>query len=197
MRITYRLASFTAKVLMKLFWHYKVVNFDRLKNARSMILACNHISYFDPPLIGGITPYEIAFLAKSELFKQKHFAALIRHLNAIPVVRGKPDLNAVNLALKSLDSGKSLILFPEGGRKGKTVKPGVGMFAIKMQKAILPIYIENVDKPFQCMFFLKRAKVIIGEPILPEYFKDWEPEKENYQKLADYVYTKIKELANG
>ena len=196
MRKTYWLAGFVTRIIMMLFWHYKVVNHSRLKDAKSVIIASNHISNFDPPFIGAVTPFEIAYLAKSELFKRKIFAGLIRHLNAIPIVRGKTDMNAINKAMKILDSGKSLLLFPEGTRKGKSIKPGVGMFAMKMQKDILPIYIENADKPLHCMFFFKRTKIIIGELIPKEYFIEWESEKENYQKLAEYVYSKIKELPN-
>jgi 1-acyl-sn-glycerol-3-phosphate acyltransferase len=182
---------------MWLFWHYKVINYSGLANAKSMIIASNHISNFDPPLIGAVTPFEMAYLAKAELFKNKIFGALLRKLNVIPVIRHSADMTAINYSMGILGEGKSLLLFPEGTRNGKSIKPGVGLFAIKTQKDILPIRVENTDKFWQCLFFLKRARLIIGEPIKKEFFADWSHDKESYQKLADHVYSKILELNRG
>jgi 1-acyl-sn-glycerol-3-phosphate acyltransferase len=195
-RPIYWIVQNVAKGFLYLFFHPKFENFDRLKGLQSVIIASNHNSWFDPPFYGGFIPSEIAFLAKAELFKNKLFGWFIRTLNTIPIVRGKPDVNAISTAIRELESGKSLLIFPEGTRRGKTIKPGVGLFAIKTKCDIIPVYIENSDKFWQCAFFLCRVRIIIGEPIKVEYFEGWTEQKESYQKLAEYVYNKIMELKN-
>ena len=179
---------------MRVFWNYEVVNREGIQSSKSCIFASNHISWFDPPFIGAITPFELAYLAKSDLFKYKLSNYLLRMANAIPVKRNQADMKAISTVLKVLDAGKSLLLFPQGGTKRKTIKPGVGLFAMKMQKDIVPIYIENADKPFACMFRLKKTMILVGQPIKYETFADWEQTKDNYQKLANLVYDKILEL---
>lgn len=181
---------------MRLIWHYEVINKERLHNVKSVIIVANHISWFDPPFIGALTPFEIAYLGKAELFKNKIFGFLLRKVNCIPVVRHKVDMTAINTSMQILESGKCLLMFPQGTRHGKKIKPGVSLFAMKMKKDILPIYIENADKPLDCFFFRKKTRLIIGQPIKYEYFADWEQNKENYQKLADFVFSKIMELKN-
>jgi 1-acyl-sn-glycerol-3-phosphate acyltransferase len=181
---------------MKSLWGYEVINKEWLYNAKSSLIASNHISYYDPPFIGAVTPYEISYLAKAELFKNKLFAALIRALNAIPIVRNATDLKGITNIIKVLNEGKSLLLFPEGTRHGTSIKPGVGMFAMKLKKDILPLYIENTDRLSSCVFSKRKIRIIVGEPIQVAYFADWEMTKENYQKLAEYTYSKIMELKN-
>jgi len=183
---------------MKFLWRYEVLHKERIHKARGAIIVANHISWFDPPFIGAAVPYEIAFLAKEELFKNKFFGNILRKLNVIPVNRRGADIKAITAVINVLNSGKSLLLFPEGTRKGKTIKPGVGLFAIKTKKDILPIYIENSDNLTSCLFSAsKKIKIVVGEPIEYDFFKDWEQSKENYQKLADHAYQKIMELKSG
>ena len=196
MRKVYSFASSFFRFLMTVIWNYEVVNHSGLKNAKSCIIASNHSSYFDPPFIGAITPFEITYLAKSELFKYKFFAKFLRMGNAIPVRRGQADLSAISKVLNILDSGKSLLVFPEGGTNTKTIKAGVGLFAIRMKKDIVPIHIKNIDKPISCIFRRKKLIIIVGEPIKYESFSDLSPSKENYQSLANMVYKRIQELGH-
>ena len=187
-----------AKVVMIVMGGYEVIHKERLKDAEGLIFASNHISNFDPPFIGAVIPYDIYFLAKAELFNGKLFAWLFNNLNSIPVKRNTTDLSAISAVVNVIESGKTLLLFPEGTTKKKrSIKPGVGMFAMKTKKSILPMYIENSDSLFSCLFNKsKKIRIIIGNPIEYEYFQDWELNKDNYQKLADYTYSKIMELKN-
>jgi len=176
------------------FWHYKLVNKHRLKGVKSVIIASNHISWYDPPFIGSVLPFEITFLAKAELCKKKIFAKMFNWMNVIPIFRGRPDKGAIEKSIKVLNENKSLLIFPQGTRNGKNIKPGIGLFSINTQHDILPVYIENADKLFHCLFFLKRLKIVIGEIIPFSKFSDLEPNKENYQIISDYTFKKIEEL---
>lgn len=181
---------------MKSLWHLELVHKERLNSVKSVIIASNHISYYDPPCIASVIPFEIAFLAKAELFKNKYIGSFLRYLNAIPVKRGTADKGAIEKSINTLNSGKSLLLFPEGTRKGKSIKPGLGMFAFNTKHDILPVYIENSDKLTDCFLFKKRLKIVFGEVISFSQFADLEANKENYQMISKYVYNKINELKN-
>jgi 1-acyl-sn-glycerol-3-phosphate acyltransferase len=195
MRKFYKYSGNFVRALMRHLWGCEVIHGERLSEAKSLIIASNHISWYDPPLIGAVIPYEIAYLAKAELFKNRLFRALITTLNAIPITRNAGDMKGITNAMNVLNSGKSLLMFPEGTRKGKNIKPGVGMFAMKMRKDILPLYIENSDRLMSCVFSSKRKiRIVVGEQIKAEYFAEWEENKESYQRLAEYVYGKIGEL---
>ena len=80
------------------------------------IVACNHQSYSDPPVLAGIFKGRFSFMAKSELFKNKLFAWLIKKCGAFPVVRGAKDSAALDRAVEDLKQNKIFVIFPEGTR---------------------------------------------------------------------------------
>ena len=89
------------------------------------------------------------------------------------------------------------MVFPEGTRKAASVKPGVGKFALEMEKDILPVFIENSDDIWGCFSGKKHLKFVVGQFIKIDQFKDLEHTKENYQYVADYVMERINELKNS
>ncbi len=194
MRTTYRLITFAIRQLFRIAGHYKIVHPERMQSIRGSLLASNHLSNLDPPILGSLIPFEIFYLGKAELFKNKIFGAILRHINVISVKRGVLDMKAIKQVQGALTDGYSVLVFPEGTRRGKVIKPGVGLFAMSVKKPIVPIYLENTDEVGACMLFKKRMKMVIGEPIPVEYFSDWEENKASYQKLADYIFEKIQEL---
>ncbi|NBR46490.1 MAG: 1-acyl-sn-glycerol-3-phosphate acyltransferase, partial [Verrucomicrobia bacterium] len=79
------------------------------------ILACNHLSHFDPPLIAGAFRKPLDFLAMRELFRPAWFGSLLRAANVIPVGRRQADTAALKAAIRSLEKGRIVCVFPEGG----------------------------------------------------------------------------------
>ena len=79
------------------------------------ILACNHLSHFDPPLIAGAFRRPLDFLAMRELFRPAWFGFLLRSINVIPVGRRQADTTALKVALQRLKKGRIVCVFPEGG----------------------------------------------------------------------------------
>lgn len=81
-----------------------------------LVVACNHVSYLDPPLLGTWFPRVIHFMAKRELFEVPVFGTLIRAVHAFPVNREGGDVSAVRRALHVLKAGGCVGIFPEGRR---------------------------------------------------------------------------------
>ncbi|MEO5988731.1 MAG: lysophospholipid acyltransferase family protein [Candidatus Eisenbacteria bacterium] len=168
-----------------------------------LIVASNHISYFDPPFVGTAAVRELHFLAKEELFRPPVFGAIIRAYNSIPIRRGAVDMRGLGRALKVLRAGHALILFPEGTRARDghlhPAKPGVGMLAVNTDARILPCYISGSDRaPAQWITRRIRPRVSFGES------RTWqqlaganaglEPGRALYQCVGDGVMREIATL---
>jgi 1-acyl-sn-glycerol-3-phosphate acyltransferase len=110
------------------------------------ILASNHVSNFDPLLVGLGARREIHFLAKEELFNaSRFFAWLIHTYNAWPVRRGGGDPAAIKRCSWLLGRRQTIVLFPEGTRSRTgdltPFKPGIGMLAITNHVPVVPVHL--------------------------------------------------------
>jgi 1-acyl-sn-glycerol-3-phosphate acyltransferase len=171
MRPWYRFVHLTAFALARIFCGLRVHGLENLP-APPFIVAANHISLFDPPILGGVVPYEVAFMAKVELFRKPLLGPLIRSLNAFPVKRGLPDREAIDRALETLRGGRALILFPEGTRDRsagpiRAPKSGVGLFAVSAQLSVVPVYMEGTNRFSRALLRAPRFRVTFGTPIAP------------------------------
>src|SRR5690606_24206910 len=104
------------------------------------LLASNHQSYLDPPLLGAKLTRAMAYLAKSELFENPAFGWLIRSLNAFPVKQGRGDVGAMKESIRLLQQGWLLNMFPEGSRTpdGK-IHPAQKGAGLMIRRAGVPV----------------------------------------------------------
>ena len=137
----------------------------------SVIVAANHASFADPPVVAISTNRRLNFMAKAELFKPPIFGPLIRRIGAFPVHRGVADTEAVKHTLALLDDGEAVLVFPEGGRgDGKTLgeaNKGVTLLAMKSGARVLPVGVAGTHKwlPHGAKFPKRvRLTVSFGEP---------------------------------
>ena len=141
------------------------------------ILASNHLSHFDPPLIAGAFRRPIDFLAMRELFRPAWFGFLMRGVNVIPVGRRQADTTALKAALHRLEKGRIVCVFPEGGlRAGETsvlggaeLTEGVALLAARSQVAVRPAVIVGSDQLYARQNWIRRPRVVVavGEPLPP------------------------------
>lgn len=121
----------------------RVLHEDRVPAEGPIILAPNHVSTLDPPIVACASPRTLAFMAKEELFRPPVFGPLIRSLNAFPLKRGKGDIEAVKMALRLLEARYALLIFPEGTRgPGEVMLPfesGVYALARKTGAPVVPV----------------------------------------------------------
>ncbi len=187
--------------LLRKFLKVEVQNVEVLKTEEPLIVAPNHRSYIDPPLLNAVSPEPLVFLAKKELFEGRFKNWFFRNMNAIPVDRGKADFNALNEALERLSSGCKVCIFPEGRRApaGEFLKPkpGIGYLVAKAKVKVVPVYIHNSEKVMgKKDKFPKPAKepvkVIFGQPV---EFEEIEDTPKGYKRIANRVMEEIKRLA--
>jgi len=104
MKLSYYIATFIIRNLAKLFLRMKIIDKANIPSKGPFILACNHISYFDPPLVGSSFKREVHFMAKKELFRNRYFGRLIAHFNAHPINRNGFDKAAIETVSVVLNS---------------------------------------------------------------------------------------------
>lgn len=199
MKTYYKVVSKIVKWGFKYIFGFKVIaDYDYAEVIKEKcIIASNHMSNFDPPLIGASMPIAIHFLAKEELFKFKPLGWLITKFNATPVRRGVVDKKAIGRVNDILNREETIVIFPEGSRKSFTAKPGIGLLAMNTQSKILPVYLENSNHLFQCMLRIKRLKIYIGQPIEKSFYENMELNKESYRELSKDILDRINGLKNG
>ena len=199
MKTYYKVISRSAKWMFKYIFGLKIIaecNYAEVIKERC-IIASNHMSNFDPPLIGSVMPISIHFLAKEELFKFKPLGWAITKFNATPVRRGVVDKRAINNINEILNRDETIVIFPEGSRKSFTAKPGIGLLAMNTQSKILPVYLENSNHLFQCLFRIKKLKMYIGQPIEKNFYEKMEINKDSYRLLSKDILDRINRLKNG
>lgn len=185
----YRFATTSVRALFRIGWRLEVRGESHIPKHGPVILAANHRSFADPPLVGVATAREVHFLAKQELFRFGPFGWLIRQLNAHPLKRSG-DVGALRAANRILEQGLVLIVFPEGKRM-KTdhlgqPKPGVGMLAAVAKCPIVPTYVHNSGHFMK----FRKLRVVFGHPI----HVHGQP---SYRHTADEVMKQIQKLKDG
>jgi len=198
--VLYQVLKPVAVALMRLMFRLEAQGEEHVPTAGPVLLASNHVSVLDPPMVGGASPRELHFMAKEELFGIPLFGRLITALNARPVRRDGSDSRALKAAVRLLGEGKALLVFPEGtrgveGRLGDA-KPGVGMLAVMTGAVVVPVHISGSGKALPAGRMLPRpAKVLVrfGPPIS---FKvaDHEERKERYREATREIMRAITQL---
>lgn len=155
--------------VFSIFFRWKVTGAENIPAAGGVIIAANHVSLWDPPVLGTAIPRRIHFMAKEELFTNPVFRWLITKLGAFPVKRGIADRTAIRTALSLLENGSVLGLFPEGTRSKTGVlgapEPGLAMLAIKAGVPVVPAAIIGTNKVLRDGHVFPQFRVIFGKPL--------------------------------
>lgn len=142
----YWLTRHSLFLFFALFYRHKIFGAEHVAEGR-MIIAANHTSFLDPPIIAASIPEEVSFLARKSLFSSFLLRNLISRLNAYPVEGTSQDLNSFKMICKLLQENKKVAIFPEGIRSANgqltEIKSGIGMLAMRNKAPILPIYISG------------------------------------------------------
>jgi 1-acyl-sn-glycerol-3-phosphate acyltransferase len=184
------------RALAFILWGFRTRGSDRVPKTGAVIIACNHISNWDPIFVGLACRREVHFLAKRELFANPLLGAFIRAYNALPVRRGVLDRRALRMAGDLLRRNGMMVMFPEGtrSRNGELgeARPGVGLIAALGGARVVPAHIQGSNALGTALTRRQPVTVAFGRPMSLE-----DPEGsavETYRAFAVKVMNQIREL---
>ncbi|MFT9847541.1 lysophospholipid acyltransferase family protein [Aneurinibacillus sp. REN35] len=175
-------------------YRWQVIGRENIPDGEGLVLCANHVSNWDPLLLGCGIERQVHFMAKAELFRIPGIAALITDFGTFPIKRGASDRQAIRKALEIVQEGKVLGIFPEGkrNRTGEpvmgTALPGAAMIALKSGARIIPVAIMGPYRLFSGI------KIIYGEPVDLKAAVEGKGNAERTQAAAEIIQQEIQKL---
>jgi 1-acyl-sn-glycerol-3-phosphate acyltransferase len=199
----YGICHYLVRVAFDMFFRGEVVGLDNLPKHGGFLLAANHASYLDPPLIGCQVARQIAYFARKTLWKGGIASWWLDVVGTIPVDRdGGQDVSAIKRVLRALKEERGLILFPEGTRtpdgRLQPAKAGVGFIACRTQVPVVPVRIHGTFEAFgkgQGLHLGRPVSVVFGRPMPPEAYDDPSAGKDRYQIASERIMAEIAKLS--
>lgn len=190
----YSVLKVILRIMFKIFLRLEVKGTENIPAAGPLVIASNHLSLLDPPVIGVAATRKVHFMAKQELFVPV-LGDIYKVLGAFPVKRGGADRTAIKHGIDLMLDGGVLAIFPEGTRSktgalGKA-EPGALMMAGKANAAIVPTCVKGTDIKRQGRLWPK-VSVAFGKPF---FFPQGVPiSKELLHELTEALMLEIKRL---
>ncbi len=188
------------RILVFPFATWEVKGRENISSKGPFLIACNHISIADPPIVAASLPLKCVFMAKEELWNHGWSRFWVKNFGAFPVRRSGVDREALRQAERSLTQGLSVIMFPEGARSPDArmipAMPGAALIAQRMGIPVLPVGIAGTEKLRNltwCFLHHPKITVTFGKPFnLPP--QNGKITKEQRQEMINGIMQKIAAL---
>lgn len=152
MNFAYFIGFTVSRLAFSTFFRWRVLHPERVPRHGAVLLACNHASYIDPPLVGAGLRRPIHYLARESLFRNPISAWILHQVNATPVDRDGGSASGLRTVINLLDRGEGVVLFPEGTRtrdgKPQSVRSGIGLIALKTNAPVVPVRVFGTYNAF-------------------------------------------------
>jgi len=207
MNLSYRIGWTVFRALYATYFRWRVYGAENVPLSGGVILASNHASFLDPPLVGSGLKRDINYLARESLFRYPGIGALLRSWNSVPVDRDGGGAKGLKKILDRLLAGGAIILFPEGTRtkdgKLQPARSGIGLTVIKSTAPVVPV---RTFGTFEC--YSRKWKFHKPHRLVVKYGRQMNFEalraeaktcdktrlKEIYQQVADEIMAEIAKL---
>lgn len=149
-RVIYGLLWVLFNGVARLLFRFRTEGVHHFPKTGGVIVAANHASYLDIPLLGCAIPRRVFFLGRDNLFPHRFVNWALQRLGWIPLKTHRLDRKALGVALAHLQAGEPVVIFPEGRRSDdgalKRGKPGLGYLVAESQCQVIPVYISGTFK---------------------------------------------------
>ena len=179
----------------------RIIGRENLITEGPVLVASNHESFLDPPLIGNLYHTEMIYLARKTLFTPVTRWVYTRW-GAIPIDQDRPDMGSLKTIIRKLRDGHRVLVFPEGKRTADghlgEAAPGIGLIAVKSGAVIQPVRIRGAREALprgSGRIRLARISVSVGPPIrlTPDEIAATKG-KDGYNRVAKRIMAAIEAL---
>ncbi len=190
------------RLVFRLLSDVKIIGREYVPKSGSYIITINHVSLFEPPFIMAFWPTAPEGAGAVEIWDKPGQGLLVRLYHGIPVHRGEFDRQLIDTMIAVLNSGRPLLLAPEGGRTHdlgmRKALPGVAYIIDKTRVPVVPVGIVGTTDDFLTRaMHLKRPRLEmrIGKPLnLPPVEGKGAVRREALQANADLIMHTIADL---
>jgi 1-acyl-sn-glycerol-3-phosphate acyltransferase len=166
-----RLLRATLWLTMRLLFRIEHHGADRIPPSGPLIVAPNHVTYFDPFWVAVVIRRTLRFMAWDRIFVLPGVGAFFRWLGAFPVSLENPESSAYRASLRVLGDARALMMFAEGGRSPdgrlQPLKEGVARLALRTGAAILPVAVLGGHEVWGPHLRLPRPRKVVIEYLEP------------------------------
>ena len=207
MNLPYFLGWCGFRVFFKLYFRWHVYNADRVPLKGGVILASNHASYIDPPLVGAGLRRLVSYLGRENLFGIPVLGWVLRHWEVVPVDRDGGGAVGLRAILDRLLAGSAILLFPEGTRtydgKIQPVRAGIGLTVLKSTAPVVPVRVFGMFEAYGRHQLFPRPYPVAVKYGQPMRFEQLRAEakvcskprlKQIYQQVADEIMAAVVRL---
>ena len=200
----YWLTKIVLYIICKILFRHEVTGIENLPKHGAFIVASNHRSHLDPPIVCISIGRKSRFMAKAELFGSRLGNFYFTGVNCIRVERGGVDRSALKEGLVTLKKGGVIAIFPEGtrsknGRLGPA-KAGAALFAFNTGVPVIPMFIDGTDRalaPGRSFISIAKTKAKFGKRLYAPKIAEGSNKRQAYQNFADRIMEEIANLERG
>jgi len=200
MKTVYWVSRLLWEKVFTCFFGYRIVGREKLLTSGPVVVASNHESFLDPPLVGVMFNHAVFTLARKTLFRG--FGAwLYPRMNAIPIDQDRPDMTSLKKIIKLLRQKNQVVIFPEGSRtldgSLQRAEPGTGLIVARSKATVQPVRIFGARDALprgSAKLRFTPITIVVGDPITftPEELKA--KGRDGYQKISDRIMDEISKL---
>ena len=198
----YGFFHYLAGSVYRMWFRGEVVGTENFPREGPFLIASNHASHLDPPLVGCQVARQMRFFARKSLWNNRLLAWWLDRVETIPVERDSGDIGAIKRVLQALKEDRVVVLFPEGTRSpdGHLQKPkaGVGLMACKTGVPVVPCRVYGSFKAFGKGAAIPRfgtpVTIVFGRPIPAVDYDDPTAGKARYETAAQRIMDRIAAL---
>lgn len=187
----YAISKIFVRFLSRVLWRASAHGVENVPKSGALIIACNHASYLDPPILGSFCPRRIHYMAKRQLFAIPILGIAIRALGAYPVDREGSATSAIKRSVEILRHDEVVGIFPEGARNPAglaSARRGVALLAALAKAPVVPAAITGSARATR----FARIEVLFGRPLQLQSAK---PTKEQLEEFTTAIMTEIRALS--
>jgi 1-acyl-sn-glycerol-3-phosphate acyltransferase len=198
----YAFFHYLAASIHSMWFRGEVIGTENFPADGPFLIASNHASHLDPPVVGCLVGRQMRFFGRKSLWNNRLLGWWLDQVESIPVERDSGDVGAIKRVLQALKDNRVVVLFPEGTRSPDGLlhkpKPGVGLMACKSGVPVVPCRIYGAFEAFSKGSALPRLgtpiSVVFGPPIPARDYDDPAAGKARYELAAQRIMDRIAAL---